>query len=343
MTAEDYLTLIQLGLYQGLDLIQTRAELMLLDFELKMRIASRRLNEDTDGIILLERKRKAISCLMKEFDDAKALTNTMNKKYMDLLRDENDEDVWFAHRSELHKVDCLIKSEKDAIESWLSDSRSSMFNKMIQNEEIEVDEKLVFTTGSPLQDTGPSTAALNLQVQVDVLESKHGILSCLRLLKDEQKSLATNCMFEKAEAIDIHICLLEELNQLKSSRSELAAISHPLKDALSISKQREDWNRAKNTKDLLDTIEKKKIEVEAKTQQISIEVGKDLVKILYSKETARSPPPPNCTSELNAKKELVFNIVDNMLLQLKVNSSFKSTCTMETEEMSIASSDRSQS
>jgi len=366
ISADAFLTLVQMGISEDLDLIQTRSELLLLEFEFKRRIAARRAKEDTDGMLVLERKQKAICCLMSEFEDAKTMRSALELKYMGLLQAEraSNSETWFSHRTDLEKLEFVMKKEEDAIISWLKDSRSSLFNKRIKNEEFLIDEKLVFNTGSRRQDTGRHTAAVDLQVDQNVLKSKHGVKACILLLKGERNKLAASCRYEKAAAkaaaIDVHLRQLEELHDLKSATHILDSLSRQLADALTSFSFGHDWERYRITNRLLDKINlRMKRELEAKTQKLSIKIRKGWIQVSHTTETARSPSPPKYISMVNARKERVFGILDQILDNLRnsstddedvdsimqppssfINSSFTSkasTSTTSTYAMSVAS------
>jgi hypothetical protein len=358
ISADNYLTLAELGLYEDLDLFQTQAELLLLEFEFNRRIAFRRAREDSDGRLLLERKLKAIHCLMTEFQDARKLKSALELKYVEVLQSENESrETWFSLQTELDKVQALIKKEEDAIVSWLINSRTSLFSARIRNEQVEVDEKLVYNTGSPRQDSGPSSVALDLQVSVDVLKSNHGIKACLKLLREKRNELAVDQLYDKADSIVIHLRLLQELSHLKSSTSELEALSCQLAAAMQNFAESLDYERAKSANKMLDkvngTIRK---ELKAKTRgPPTLSFRRGVIKIAYptSVVTEQCSPPPLYSSlveKQRKRRKEVIGLVDQMLANLRMatgndgdedsrmNDSFT---TFMTEPMSISSLDTS--
>lgn len=358
MSSDEYLTLVELGLYRDLDLFQTRAELLLLEFEVDRRIAFRRAREDDDGRLLLERKLKAIHRLKDEFQDARTLQSAWKKKYAELLRSgtENRE-MWFALQRELETLQVQIKKEEDAIVSWLTDSRCSSFSMKIKHKQVRVEEKPVFTTGSPRQDARPSSMALDLQVSRDALMSKHGIEACLKLMSKKSEKFKKDERFEKAAAVAIHLRLLQELHCLKSSVGELDTLSCQLEASVENCAASEAYEIAESANKLLDKVncatDNEKKAMTRRRPSLSFS-SRGLLKIAYPVSGAmeQCPRPPFHDSVLVAKnqkrKKEIFGMVDKLLHTLRAarqssgvedTNTYSSTRTVMTDPISLSSFD----
>jgi len=355
ITEDEFRALVELGVCHGLDLFGTQTELMLLAFEFERRIALRKAREDTDGVETLDRKLRAVNLLMKEFQNAEKLTSLMEEKLVHLLLSENDEkDSWLAKFVEFQNIESLMRKEEEAIIAWLADSRSSLFNTRIRNEQVAVDEKLVYSTGSPRQDSGPSSMAMDLQISSEILKSNHGIESCIRLLEGYCRQ-----NFNKAAAIQIHLSLLRELLHFKLKVSRLEALSCQLGAALCTFTTAKKWEQATVTDKLLDRFQFRIKREEIAKRQIKpgLTTRRGVIKISsYSrprvpKPTITGPPPPPLYSDYTGislvaknrkRRNEVLSIVDRMLETLKSRPSGDSdesvsAATQATVPVSISS------
>lgn len=347
------MALVELGSYQHLDLFGTHTELLLLAFEFERRIALRKQREDNDGVIALDRKLRAVNLLKKEFQDAKKLSTLMADKLVILLQSENDEkDSWLAKYDELSNVESLIRKEEEAIVAWLADSRSSLFNTRIRKEQVAVDEKRVYSTGSPRQDSGPSSMAMDLKISIEILRSKHGIESCIKLLENY-----CHLNFNKAADIEIHLSLLRELHHFKLAISDLEAWKCQLAAAFCAFTESKKWEQATITNKLLDRTQLKLLREEKakKSDAPRLNTRRGVIEISFGAPPVtkqRPPAPPLYTGiSLVSKNHLVaknrrrsdevLSRVDMMLATLysrpNRQQSIESEATQSTAPVSISS------
>mmetsp|Transcript_30964 Transcript_30964/g.74461 ORF Transcript_30964/g.74461 Transcript_30964/m.74461 type:complete len:1002 (+) Transcript_30964:15-3020(+) len=355
ITEDEFLALVELGTFHGLDLFATHTELVLLAFEFERRFSLRRAREDADGVVALDRKLRAVNLLMKEFQNAEKLASLMEEKLECLVQSENDEkDLWLAKFAELQNVESLIRKEEEDIISWAIDAHSSLFNLRLRHEQITADEKLVYRDGSPCQDSGLSTMAMDLQISSEILKSKHGIESCIRLLEGYCRQ-----NFNKAAAIQIHLSLLRELLHFKLKVSRLEALSCQLGAALCTFTTAKKWEQATVTDKLLDRFQFRIKREEIAKRQIKpgLTTRRGVIKISsYSrprvpKPTITGPPPPPLYSDYTGislvaknrkRRNEVLSIVDRMLETLKSRPSGDSdesvsAATQATVPVSISS------
>mmetsp|Transcript_30968 Transcript_30968/g.74477 ORF Transcript_30968/g.74477 Transcript_30968/m.74477 type:complete len:1005 (+) Transcript_30968:15-3029(+) len=355
ITEDEFLALVELGTFHGLDLFATHTELVLLAFEFERRFSLRRAREDADGVVALDRKLRAVNLLMKEFQNAEKLASLMEEKLECLVQSENDEkELWLAKFAELQNVESLIRKEEEDIISWAIDAHSSLFNLRLRHEQITADEKLVYRDGSPCQDSGLSTMAMDLQISSEILKSKHGIESCIRLLEGYCRQ-----NFNKAAAIQIHLSLLRELLHFKLKVSRLEALSCQLGAALCTFTTAKKWEQATVTDKLLDRFQFRIKREEIAKRQIKpgLTTRRGVIKISsYSrprvpKPTITGPPPPPLYSDYTGislvaknrkRRNEVLSIVDRMLETLKSRPSGDSdesvsAATQATVPVSISS------
>jgi len=350
ITKEDFVALVELGTYQHLDLFGTHTELMLLAFEFTRRIDLRKAREDTDGVEALDRKLRAVNLLKQEFQDAKSLASILDEKLTHLLQVEEDEekDSWLSKYDELKDVEALIRKEEEAIVAWLVDSRSSLFNTRIRKEQVAVDEKRVYRTGSPRQDSGPSSMAMDLKISFEILRSRHGIQSCIELLENHCQT--TN--FNQAAAIEIHLSLLRELLHFKLAISDMEAWKSQLGDAFLCFSNGKKLEQQAVTNKLCD-ITQLRIHREQKAQKQgapNLMTRRGVIEISYSatrKASMRqrpSAPPFHITlvSKNRRRSEEMLSRVDMMLETLNKTrpnrqQSIESSATQSTAPVSISS------
>jgi len=323
ITEDEFLALVELGTFHGLDLFATHTELVLLAFEFERRISLRRAREDAGGVVALDRKLRAVNLLMKEFQNAEKLASLMEEKLECLVQSENDEkDLWLAKFAELQNIESLIRKEEEDIISWAIDAHSSLFNLRLRHEQITADEKLVYRDGSPCQDSGLSTMAMDLQISSEILKSKHGIESCIRLLEAYCRE-----NLNKAATMQIHLSLLRELLHFKLAVSSLEAWSCQLGAALRTFTIAKKWEQATVTDKLLDRfqlrIKREKIAKRQTTQELTTERG--VVKI-----SSRSQP--TLTKPKSKQRNEVSSMVDRIQGALESRPNADSD-----EEMSISS------
>eukprot|EP00980_Cylindrotheca_fusiformis_P008969 scaffold1912_cov135-Cylindrotheca_fusiformis.AAC.16 len=320
MTRDQYDILRELASYDSPDLLQTRAELLLLDFEFNRRIDFRISKDDTAS--WLEKKHKAVTCLLEEFQDPQALSSAWKLQFEELLKGENESnETWSLLHQKLKDVQAGVDKEKDAIISWLTDSRSSLFSTLIRNGDIQVAEKLVFATGSSLQDSARhSSEALDLQVSKDILESKYGVIACTEELRKKYNEFLLDRNFKNAESIEIHLRLLEDLDCLYLSKSDLHFFSSRLKGIMDHLVESSSIVRAKAMDELRNMLDDAVYrESRAETRgPLDLECSSRAIKIVASATATELQQCPQSLNEdiiikLRRKRKKVSDMIDNLL------------------------------
>eukprot|EP00980_Cylindrotheca_fusiformis_P008964 scaffold1912_cov135-Cylindrotheca_fusiformis.AAC.11 len=320
MTRDQYDTLRELGSYDSPDLLNTRAELLLLNFEFKRRIDFRVSKDDTAS--WLEKKHKAVTCLLEEFQDAQALSSVWKLQFEELLKGENQSDeTWSLLHQKLKNTQAVVEKEKDAIISWLVDSHSSLFSTRIRNGDIVVADKLVFTTGSSHQDSARhSSEAFDLVVSKDILESKYGVMACAEKLRKKYNDFLLHQKIKNAESIEIHLRLLEDLNYLYLSRSDLRTYSSRLKGMMDNFVASSRLVRLKASDALCNVLDDAICrESKAETSgPLDINCGSRAIKIVAASSPTEVQQRPQSSNDdimlkLHSKREKAFNQIDNLL------------------------------
>eukprot|EP00980_Cylindrotheca_fusiformis_P008966 scaffold1912_cov135-Cylindrotheca_fusiformis.AAC.13 len=330
MTRDQYDTLRELGSYDSPDLLNTRAELLLLNFEFKRRIDFRNSKDDTAS--WLEKKHKAVTCLLEEFQDAQALSSAWKLQFEELLKEENQSDeTWSLLHQKLQNTQADVEKEKDAIISWLMDSHSSLFSMRIKNGDIHVAKELVFATGSSLQDSARhSSEALDLLVSKDILESRYGVMACTEKLRKKYNEFLSDRKFKNAESIEIHLRLLEDLNHLYLSRSDLQSYSSRLKGMMDnfVASSRLVRLKASDTLcNMLDNAICRELRAETRGA-LDLECSSRSIKIF-----AASSPSDDTILKLHRKREKASIMIDNLLENIMgLRESWRGSDTTEADD-----------
>jgi hypothetical protein len=263
MSSDTYAILVQLGSYKDLDAVQSRAELLILEFDLKRKISQRREKDDEEGASRLQRKCAAIEYLKSEFSAIRILKHTLKEKCGEMLRSSQQNDTsWQIHHKEAKQVRAQMKMEEDAMAEWLKCSEFPHLQKL-KTEIAVVNISLESATrenGTPGGSGIPSPLCLRIEQKIlrskirreekkaersGILTTRRGIESKLVELKNALEQAKGQLMFEKVKGIDLQIQLLEELRVVKPSTAELKSWSSVLRNELLDATSRCDWDLVK--------------------------------------------------------------------------------------------------
>lgn len=198
MSKATYITLIDIGAYRDLDNFESRAELMLKQFEYRKEISRRHECDDESGAQRVQQLLDCLECFKTEFLQGKVLFERFWGKLDDMLRTSKyGTSSIHGHHQDAMKLRDQMKREEVALIAWLMKTEYAALS---------------------------ATARAGGNVQIpssEIFQSRLGLdLKHLRLSERREK-VAILSGIDEAEFIDLQLQVLEELRYLKPRRSHL--------------------------------------------------------------------------------------------------------------------------